>query len=150
MASNSNNMTAVAQEPEPGLAQYNARCGRISNDPSSSTEEDEKDSPNLLWTVCNRTEYRCGDDDNQVAETNEKQEPGDVSLSSSTSGTIQFRYDVTYAAILDPSNVLLYLQETVLEHVAHGLNLTHCRRRLCRIEPTGASISGSTRLRRRP
>jgi hypothetical protein len=102
---------------------------RVSNDdPSSSTEY----SPSRqVLTVCNRTEYRCDPDDDakedeeEEAVMNNEEDPTSPTNSSST--TIQFRYKVEYGPTLDPSNVLLYLQETILEHVAIGLNLTECQ-----------------------
>jgi hypothetical protein len=98
------------------------RCPVSNDDPSSSTEY----SPSrLVLTVCNRTEYRCDPDDDAEGEKAVNNEEDTSPTNSST--TIQFRYNVEYGSTLDPSNVLLYLQETILEHVAVGLNLTECR-----------------------
>jgi hypothetical protein len=98
------------------------RCRVSNDDPSSSTEY----SPSRqVLTVCNRTEYRCDPDDDAEGEKAVNNEEDTSPTNSST--TIQFRYNVEYGPTLDPSNVLLYLQETILEHVAVGLNLTECR-----------------------
>lgn len=96
---------------------YVTKGCRRSNDPISTALQ-----------LCNRTEYRCADS----------------SKDDDVSRTIHYEYTVQYKT-MDDETILLYLQDTILEHVAYGLNLAECRRKRRTLVEGTTAVTSSPR-----